>query len=279
MIASFEVTRKGSTVGSNDERTISSEAAESPKYQPRTRRKKIDHERRTGRAKSNQKDQKSVASEDRTINMEVAVMEGEDAREPKKNEVANQRKRPWSVINLGIRDQYTAALSQLGFEFEVLAEQEGDATLGYGGLARLSACQMDSLATLDYPAWGYGLRCQYGLFRQIILNGFQHEQPDYWLDFGNPWEMERVHVSYAVKFYGTVEGKILNGEKCNVWVPREMVEAVAYDNPIPVYGTRNTINLRLWPAKPSGQYNMVILTRIQLYIHFKHECVVIMRSN
>ncbi|KAL7243701.1 hypothetical protein ACSBR1_016007 [Camellia fascicularis] len=161
-----------------------------------------------------------------------------------------------SVINLGVRDQYAAALSQLGFEFEVLAEQEGDAALGNGGLARLSACQMDSLATLDYPAMGYGLRYQYGLFRQIILDGFQHEQPDYWLNFGNPWEIERVHVSYTVKFYGTVEEQILNGEKCKIWVPGETVEAVAYDNPIPGYGTRNTINLRLWAAKPSNQYDL-----------------------
>ncbi|PON60630.1 Glycogen/starch/alpha-glucan phosphorylase [Trema orientale] len=161
-----------------------------------------------------------------------------------------------SVINLGIRDEYAEALSQLGFEFEVLAEQEGDAALGNGGLARLSACQMDSLATLDYPAWGYGLRYQYGLFRQLILDGFQHEQPDYWLNFGNPWEIERIHVTYPVKFYGTVEEELLNGKKCKVWIPGEMVEAVAYDNPIPGYGTRNTITLRLWAAKPSDQYDM-----------------------
>ncbi|KAJ4977024.1 hypothetical protein NE237_002130 [Protea cynaroides] len=161
-----------------------------------------------------------------------------------------------SVINLGIRDHYADALKQLGFDFEVLAEQEGDAALGNGGLARLSACQMDSLATLDFPAWGYGLRYQYGSFRQVILDGFQHEQPDYWLNFGNPWEIERVHVSYPVKFYGTVEEDILNGQKYKIWVPGEMVEAVAYDNPIPGYGTRNTINLRLWAAKPSGQDDM-----------------------
>ncbi|KAL8192111.1 hypothetical protein R6Q57_028060 [Mikania cordata] len=161
-----------------------------------------------------------------------------------------------SVINLGIRDQCAEALSQLGFEYEVLAEQEGDAALGNGGLARLSACQMDSLATLDYPAWGYGLRYQYGLFRQIILDGFQHEQPDYWLNFGNPWEIERVHVSYPVKFYGTVKEDTVNGKKCKVWIPGETVEAVAYDNPIPGYGTRNTINLRLWAAKPSDGYDI-----------------------
>ncbi|KAK9055914.1 hypothetical protein SSX86_027001 [Deinandra increscens subsp. villosa] len=181
-----------------------------------------------------------------------------------------------SVVNLGIRDQCAEALSELGFEYEVLAEQvvnlivcyfceifyfnylsymlflkEGDAALGNGGLARLSACQMDSLATLDYPAWGYGLRYQYGLFRQIILDGFQHEQPDYWLNFGNPWEIERVHVSYPVKFYGTVKEDVVNGKECKVWIPGETVEAVAYDNPIPGYGTRNTITLRLWAAKPS----------------------------
>ncbi|KAH7651855.1 starch phosphorylase protein [Dioscorea alata] len=161
-----------------------------------------------------------------------------------------------SIINLGVKDQYMDALNQLGFSFEIVAEQEGDAALGNGGLARLSACQMDSLATMDFPAWGYGLRYQYGLFRQVILDGFQHEQPDYWLNFGNPWEIERVHVSYAVKFYGTVEEKHLNGKNCIVWTPGETVEAVAYDNPIPGYGTRNTINLRLWAAKPSGQYDM-----------------------
>ncbi|RDX93826.1 Glycogen phosphorylase 1, partial [Mucuna pruriens] len=169
-----------------------------------------------------------------------------------------------SVINLGIQDQYAEALSQLGFEFEVLAEQEGDAALGNGGLARLSACQMDSLATLDYPAWGYGvtsdlfygLRYEYGLFRQVIVDGFQHEQPDYWLNFGNPWEIERVHVTYEVKFYGTVEEVDMTGEKHKVWIPGETVEAVAYDNPIPGYGTRNALNLRLWAAKPSNQFDL-----------------------
>ncbi|XP_055803232.1 uncharacterized protein LOC129872315 isoform X2 [Solanum dulcamara] len=161
-----------------------------------------------------------------------------------------------SITNLGIQDQYADALTQLGFDFEVLAEQEGDAALGNGGLARLAACQMDSLATLDYPAWGYGLRYQYGLFRQIIVDGFQHEQPDFWLNFGNPWEIERVHVSYPVKFYGTIEEEVLNGKKCKIWIPGESVEAVAYDNPIPGYGTRNAINLRLWAAKPSDQYDM-----------------------
>ncbi|XP_041990206.1 glycogen phosphorylase 1-like isoform X4 [Salvia splendens] len=151
--------------------------------------------------------------------------------------------------------EYTVARSRFNFDdFE--AFQEGDAALGNGGLARLSACQMDSLATLDYPVWGYGLRYQYGLFRQVIVDGYQHEQPDYWLNFGNPWEIERIQVSYSVKFYGTVEEKASNGVKYKVWTPGETVEAVAYDNPIPGYGTRNAINLRLWAAKPSGQYDL-----------------------
>uniref|UniRef100_A0A0D6QRA2 Alpha-1,4 glucan phosphorylase n=1 Tax=Araucaria cunninghamii TaxID=56994 RepID=A0A0D6QRA2_ARACU len=158
-----------------------------------------------------------------------------------------------SINNLGIRDQYAEALKQLGFNLETLAEKEGDAALGNGGLARLSACLMDSLATLDFPAWGYGLRYQYGLFRQIILDGFQHEQLDYWLNFGNPWEIERVHISYPVKFYGKVEEEVVKGRRRRKWIPGEMVEAVAYDNPIPGYDTGNTINLRLWGAKPSGE--------------------------
>lgn len=161
-----------------------------------------------------------------------------------------------SIYNLGIKDQYAEALKQLGFDMETLVEQEGDAALGNGGLARLSACLMDSLATLDLPAWGYGLRYQYGLFRQVIIDGFQREQPDYWLNFGNPWEIERAHITYPVKFYGKVEEEVHNGKRQKRWIPGEMVEAVAYDNPIPGYGTGNTINLRLWAAKPSSESDL-----------------------
>ncbi|KAH9314768.1 hypothetical protein KI387_023395, partial [Taxus chinensis] len=161
-----------------------------------------------------------------------------------------------NIYNLGIRDPYAEALKQLGFDLETLVEKEADAALGNGGLARLSACLMDSLSTLDFPAWGYGLRYQYGLFRQVILDGFQHEQPDYWLNFGNPWEIERVHITYPVKFYGKVEEEVHKGRKRKKWIPGEMVEAVAYDNPIPGYDTGNTINLRLWAAKPSGESDL-----------------------
>lgn len=161
-----------------------------------------------------------------------------------------------SIFNLGIKGEYAQALSELGYDLEVIVEQERDAALGNGGLGRLAACFMDSLATMNYSAWGYGLRYQYGLFRQQLQDGYQHEQPDYWLNFGNPWEIERVHVTYPVKFFGKVEEDWVDGRKLIKWVPDELVEAVAYDNPIPGYKTSNTINLRLWAAKPSGEFDL-----------------------
>ncbi|CAI5489372.1 unnamed protein product [Closterium sp. Naga37s-1] len=161
-----------------------------------------------------------------------------------------------SIFNLGMKDQYVEALGQLGYKLEVLAEQERDAALGNGGLGRLAACVLDSMATLNYPGWGYGIRYQYGMFRQTLQDGFQHEQPDYWLTFGNPWEIERVFVTYPVRFYGTVESYTEAGHPRKRWVEGETVEAVAYDNPIPGYHTNNTINLRLWGAKPSGEFDL-----------------------
>ncbi|CAI5969853.1 unnamed protein product, partial [Closterium sp. NIES-65] len=161
-----------------------------------------------------------------------------------------------SIFNLGMKDQYVEALGQLGYKLEVLAEQERDAALGNGGLGRLAACVLDSMATLNYPGWGYGIRYQYGMFRQTLQDGFQHEQPDYWLTFGNPWEIERVFVTYPVRFYGTVESYTEAGYPRKRWVEGETVEAVAYDNPIPGYHTNNTINLRLWGAKPSGEFDL-----------------------
>ncbi|GAQ82635.1 glycogen phosphorylase [Klebsormidium nitens] len=162
-----------------------------------------------------------------------------------------------SLYNLDVKNLYGEALRQLGYDLETLKEEERDAALGNGGLGRLAACFLDSMATLNYPAWGYGMRYQYGMFRQTLENGFQHEQPDYWLNFSNPWEIERVSTKYDIKFYGHVEQYTdSQGRGRFTWVPGERVEAVAYDNPIPGYGTGNTINLRLWAGKPSAEFDL-----------------------
>ncbi|PJF20135.1 Alpha-1,4 glucan phosphorylase [Paramicrosporidium saccamoebae] len=156
-----------------------------------------------------------------------------------------------AVLNMGLQGTFSEALKQLGFSLEDVIDEERDAALGNGGLGRLAACFMDSLATLDYPAWGYGLRYTYGIFQQKILNGYQVEVPDYWLSFGNPWEVERLDVSYSVRFYGQVaKGKDASGKSSYSWHGGEEVEAVAYDVPIPGFGTKSTINIRLWSSKP-----------------------------
>ena len=161
-----------------------------------------------------------------------------------------------ALFNLELKGRYKESLMQLGHELETLVEKERDAALGNGGLGRLAACFLDSMATLDLPAWGYGIRYQYGMFRQTIVDGFQKEQPDYWLNFGNPWEIERPNVRYPVKFYGHVTVRNVDGKEVFVWNQGEVVDAVAYDNPIPGYRTPNTLNLRLWSAKPSREFDL-----------------------
>jgi len=161
-----------------------------------------------------------------------------------------------ALYNLDVKDQFTEALQEMGYNLETILEMERDAALGNGGLGRLAACFLDSMATLNLPAWGYGIRYQYGMFRQTIKDGFQHEQPDYWLNFGNPWEIERPQIAYDIKFYGHVSVFEENGRQVFKWIPGETVSAVAYDNPIPGFATNNTINLRLWSAKPSREFDL-----------------------
>ncbi len=162
-----------------------------------------------------------------------------------------------AILNMGLKGVYADALKGLGVELEELVEKERDAALGNGGLGRLAACFMDSLATLDYPAWGYGIRYTYGIFKQQIIGGCQVEFPDYWLTFGNPWEVPRLDVVYEVPFYGTVN-KYTDGfgKERYEWKSGETVEAVAYDVPIPGYGTRNTNNIRLWSSKPKKEFDL-----------------------
>ncbi|TPX45161.1 glycogen phosphorylase [Synchytrium endobioticum] len=162
-----------------------------------------------------------------------------------------------ALLNLTMKDHYSTALKELGFRIEDLVAEEVDAALGNGGLGRLAACYMDSLATLDLPAWGYGIRYTYGIFQQRIMDGYQVEFPDYWLNFGNPWEVERLDVSYDVRFRGYVN-KLTSSDGMSrySWEGGERVIAVAYDYPIPGFGTNNTINIRLWSAKPTREFDL-----------------------
>jgi len=160
-----------------------------------------------------------------------------------------------ALVCTDLEEKYKTALNELGYKLEDVYEEEVDPGLGNGGLGRLAACFLDSLATLELPGWGYGIRYNYGIFKQEIKEGHQMELPDYWLSRGNPWEIERNDVLVPVQFYGKVEKYHDHGvERCR-WSGEEMVQAQAYDTPIPGYNTFNTNNLRLWRACPSAEFD------------------------
>lgn len=162
-----------------------------------------------------------------------------------------------SLINLDLQGPVRDALSDLGHDLERMEEIEFDAGLGNGGLGRLAACFMDSLATLELPAYGYGIRYEYGIFFQKILNGYQVETPDPWLRYGNVWEIERPEYLYPVKFFGQVREYVdAAGVMRHDWVDTRDIIAVAYDTPIPGY-KNNTVNtMRLWSAKSSREFDL-----------------------
>lgn len=144
----------------------------------------------------------------------------------------------------------------MGYSLERVTDKETDPALGNGGLGRLAACFLDSLATLNYPAWGYGIRYDYGIFRQIIKNGSQIEVPDFWLSEGNPWEIERTDVQYKVRFYGKTRKIVdIKGREKSIWEDYETIIARAFDTPIPGYATYNTIGLRLWKSMPLNEFD------------------------
>lgn len=161
-----------------------------------------------------------------------------------------------AILNMDIESEMKSALMQLGMKAEEVYETETDAALGYGGLGRLAACFLDSFATLNYPAWGYGIRYSFGIFRQKIVNGEQVEVPDYWLTHSNPWEIERFDVKYKVRFYGNVRKVIEEGVEVSTWENTETVIAMAYDTPILGYDTFNSVNLRLWKSMPSEEVDL-----------------------
>ena len=163
-----------------------------------------------------------------------------------------------AMINLGVYDAAQQAMAELGFDADKLRDEEVDAGLGNGGLGRLAACFLDSMATLELPAFGYGIRYDYGIFKQIIQNGYQVEEPDNWLSRGNPWEIRRPEIARIIHFGGRVErhpdDKNLYRRK---WVDTQDVLAMPYDTPIPGY-KNNTVNtLRLWSAESLYGFNLV----------------------
>ncbi len=161
-----------------------------------------------------------------------------------------------NVINLGIEGSVKEALKNLGYRWEMLEEEEVDAGLGNGGLGRLAACFSDSLATMELPAFGYGLRYDYGIFRQEIENGWQVEHPDDWLRGGNPWEIERPDLCVPVNYGGKVEKLMENGRWVSHWVDTQIVYGIAYDIPIVGYGGKTVNTLRLWAARAPQEFDL-----------------------
>jgi starch phosphorylase len=161
-----------------------------------------------------------------------------------------------AALNLGIKDELNAGLAALGQDLENVVEAETDAALGNGGLGRLAACFLDSMATMDLPAVGYGIRYEYGMFKQTIENGQQVENPDNWLRYRNVWEFQRPEVTYIVKFYGDVVNFPTTHGVGQHWVDAEHVVAMAYDMPVTGFGTETVNNLRLWSAKAAREFDL-----------------------
>jgi starch phosphorylase len=157
-----------------------------------------------------------------------------------------------NVCNLGLMAELREALGELGVDAEKIRVAEPDAALGNGGLGRLAACFMESMATLEIPAFGYGIRYDHGLFRQQIRDGWQREYPEDWLNFGNPWEFARPEIAHEIGFGGSVEAVTVSEASVkHVWKPSETVTAVAYDTPIVGWRGRHVNTLRLWSARAS----------------------------
>jgi len=162
-----------------------------------------------------------------------------------------------NIINLGAKPEYVEAMKRLGFTLDELAGSESDAGLGNGGLGRLAACFLDSASTLALPFYGYGIRYEYGIFRQDIADGQQIERPDNWLRYGNPWEVPRPDVLFPVKFYGRVDFyKDDDGRERYRWADAEEVYAMAYDIAVPGFRNDTVNSLRLWAAKSSREFDL-----------------------
>lgn len=161
------------------------------------------------------------------------------------------------LVNLGLQDVAAEAIAEIGLDYNEVRNAEWDAGLGNGGLGRLAACFLDSMATLGIPAIGYGIRYDYGIFYQKIENGFQVEKPDLWLRYGNPWGIVRPKIQYQVPFYG--HSDVYHDESGSVrfkWKDTHDVRAVAYDTPIPGYKNDVVNHLRLWKATSTSSIDL-----------------------
>ncbi len=161
-----------------------------------------------------------------------------------------------NIINIGAREEIKEALDEMGIDLNVLEDQEPDAALGNGGLGRLAACFLDSLATLGYPAYGCGIRYRYGMFKQKIEDGYQIEVPDNWLKDGNPFEVRRAEYATEVKFGGYVKTVWEDGREHYVQEGYQSVLAVPYDLPIVGYGNNVINTLRIWDAQPINTFDL-----------------------
>lgn len=163
-----------------------------------------------------------------------------------------------SLLNLNLDEATRVALNSIGVELEEIRGMEYDAGLGNGGLGRLAACFLDSMATLNLPGFGYGIRYEYGMFMQTIDGGRQVEHPDNWLRYGNPWEFPRAEILYPVNFNGHVLDYVdEHGITRHSWENYDDVMAMAFDTPIPGYGTSTVNKIRLWSAKATRGKSVV----------------------
>ncbi len=162
-----------------------------------------------------------------------------------------------NIVNLGINDNVTGAMEDLGFDMEEIRDRELDAGLGNGGLGRLAACFLDSMATLGIPAHGYGIRYDYGIFNQKIINGEQVESPDDWLRLGDPWEFARSEYTVKVSFGGRTDSQRDETGKLRVkWLDTDDVLAMPYDIPVPGYENNVVNTLRLWSARSTEEFDL-----------------------
>ncbi len=164
-----------------------------------------------------------------------------------------------NLINLGLYELAQKTLSKYDLDLTRILEEELDPGLGNGGLGRLAACFMDSLATLALPAYGYGIRYEFGIFDQHIHEGWQVEQGDDWLRRGNPWEIPRLENRVPVNFYGRVVHTVdEHGNHVSRWVDTEQVVGIPYDMPVIGYGNNTVNTLRLWSAKATRSFNFQV---------------------